>query len=86
MIHIAPLRSAGLRLLCGRYYWKNLMKTIIISDIFGRTAPLERLVEKISEDALILFYTIQSLLGLKMKRLLMFIFLRMSVLVPTLIN
>ena len=30
------------------------MKTIIISDIFGRTAPLERLVEKISEDALIL--------------------------------
>ena len=30
------------------------MKTILISDIFGRTAALERLTAKISQDALIL--------------------------------
>ncbi|WP_157808026.1 hypothetical protein [Marinomonas sp. ef1] len=30
------------------------MKTIVISDIFGRTAALERFTAEISEDALIL--------------------------------
>jgi len=33
--------------------WKKIMKIIVISDIFGRTAALEQLAAEISEDALI---------------------------------
>lgn len=67
-------------------HYETPMQTIIIADIFGRTAALERLATEISEDALILDPYDSEYMTFKNEEVAYGAFRRMSFSFPTLKN